>query len=243
MENNNHPLTCVSGYWKVKNKHDDKFIDWFHNTLKINCPYVFFGNKEAIDIVKQYREDIPTYYMELNIEDFQTFDYSSKMITHDVDCPTVELNLIWNEKIYLVEKAIQENPFMSDFFCWVDAGVCVYRNKKPPSCSFPNIDKLYKLPKDKFIYSSSAKYVETSVDKNKYYHHICGTSYILHKSIISTFVNLYKTYLDKLVDTNNIWTDQLILTHIYKDHKDKFFQLSDGYGTIIPNLYDTHNTR
>ena len=29
-------LTCVSGYWNVKNKHGSSFEDWFHKSLKIN---------------------------------------------------------------------------------------------------------------------------------------------------------------------------------------------------------------
>ena len=54
-------LTCVSGYWRIKNKHDNKFENWFNNTLKINCPYVFFSDKETIEI-KKYRGDLPTQY-------------------------------------------------------------------------------------------------------------------------------------------------------------------------------------
>jgi hypothetical protein len=42
------PLTAVSGYWSVKNKHDSKYLEWFKNTLQIRCPYVFFGNKFGI---------------------------------------------------------------------------------------------------------------------------------------------------------------------------------------------------
>ena len=30
-------LTCVSGYWKIKNKHGDQFNEWFKNTLKIKA--------------------------------------------------------------------------------------------------------------------------------------------------------------------------------------------------------------
>ena len=48
-------LTCVSGYWNVKNKYDNKFYDWFNTTLKINCPYVFFCSKSTINIIKKYR--------------------------------------------------------------------------------------------------------------------------------------------------------------------------------------------
>jgi hypothetical protein len=235
----NYPLTCVSGYWKIKNKHDDEnFTNWFHNTLKINCPYVFFGNKESIELIKQYRGELPTYYIELDIQEFHTCKYADKMITHDVDCPSIELNLIWNEKIFLIERAFRLNPYSSEYFCWVDAGVCVLRNKQPSGSPFPNINRLLHIPKDKFVYSSSNIYNESSVNKTNYYHHVCGTSYILHKNIIPSFSILYDSYIEKLVDKNNIWTDQLILTHIFKDHKDKFHRLSHDYGTIITYLYN-----
>ena len=151
----NNPLTIVSGYWKIKNKHENNFEQWFNNTLSINCPYVFFSDKETIEIIKTYRKELPTYYIECNIEDFHTYKYKDKMITDKFHCPSVELNLIWNEKAFLVKKALKINPFNSEYFCWVDAGICTYRDNKPPNKLFPNIEELNKLPKDKLIYSSS----------------------------------------------------------------------------------------
>ena len=47
-------LTCVSAYFPVKNKHDNKYLEWFENTLSINCPYVFFTNSKSVDIIKKY---------------------------------------------------------------------------------------------------------------------------------------------------------------------------------------------
>ena len=44
-------------------------------------------------------------------------------------------------------------------------------------------------------------------------------------------------YLDKLTIHKNIWTDQLILSHIYKDREDLFHKLCNGYGNLIPRLY------
>lgn len=230
-------LTCVSGYWKIKNKHDNSFDNWFDNTLKINCPYIFFGNKESIEMVKKFRGELPTYYIELEIENFHTYKYYDKMITHPFHCPSVELNLIWNEKIFLLEQALKENPYSTDYFCWIDAGICVYREIKPPNDPFPNIKKFSIMPKDRLIYSASTDYNKSLVKKSNYYHHVCGTSYILHKNIIPTFVKLYETYMDKLVDKNNLWSDQLILTHIFKDNENLFFKIANGYGEIIPKLY------
>ena len=229
-------LTCVSGYWDIKNKHGNKYEEWFNNTLKINCPYVFFADKEMIEIIKKYRQNLPTHYIECNIADFYTYKYKNNMITHNVHCPSIELNLIWNEKIFLLQKAYKLNPFNGEYFMWVDAGVCTYRNIAPPTANFPNIDKLNKLPIDKFIYSSSDTYNEKLVKINNYYHTISGTTYLLHKNIIDVFVELYIKYLNKLIDKNNIWTDQVILTHIYKDNKELFYKLCDGYGSILKYL-------
>ena len=230
-------LTCVSGYWKVTNKHGDKYMDWFHTSLKINCPYVFFSDKETIEIIKKYRQDLPTVYIECNIEQFVTYPYKDKMISHPTHCPDVLLNLIWNEKIFLLQKALNINPFQSEFFCWIDAGICVYRDKLPPPTPFPNLDKLNKLPKNQFLYSASNPYYENAVQTTNYYHHVSGTSYILHKNIINDFAQLYHHYLTKLVNNFNIWTDQVILTHMFKNHKYLFHKVCDGYGEIVAELY------
>ena len=230
-------MTCVSGFWNVTNKHENKYTEWFKNSLQINCPYVFFGNKETIEIVKKYRHHLPTFYVEYRIQDFITNKYKNKMLTHPIHCPSVELNMIWNEKIFLIQKALEINPFSSDFFFWVDAGICKYRMNPPPSISFPNINKLHTLPKDKFIYSSSNYYNELNVKTDMYYHHISGTSYIIHKNIIDKFVKIYENYLNTLINKDNIWTDQVILTHIFKDHKELFYNVCHGYGEIVDYMY------
>jgi hypothetical protein len=91
-------LTCVSGYWNVKNKYENnnesKYDKWFQNTLQINCPYVFFTNKKGIEYIKKFRKDLPTYFIECSITDFKTYKYKDKMITHPGHCPSIELNFI-----------------------------------------------------------------------------------------------------------------------------------------------------
>ena len=124
------------------------------------------------------------------------------MTTNSIHCPSIELNLIWNEKIFMIQQALKLNPFSSDFFMWVDAGICIYRNNPPPSISFPNINEINKLPKDKFIYCSTHNtiYNDNNFQYGNYHlhHHVSGT-YILHKNIIDNFTKLYKKYLN-LID-------------------------------------------
>jgi hypothetical protein len=228
--------TCVSGYWIIKNKHGANYNDWFKNTLAINCPYVFFSDKQGIEIIKQFRKDLPTYYIELEIKDFDSYKYKDKLKIHETHCPSVELNLIWHEKVFLIKRALELNPFNSEWFHWIDAGHYIYRNQAPPSSVFPNPDKIDKLPRDKFIYSSSCDYHENEVYINNYYHHISGT-YIIHKSLIDNFVNIYKEYLEKLSCSSGIVTDQVLLTHIYKDNKELFYKLCEGYCQVTNYLF------
>lgn len=117
MSEQKYPMTCVSGYWIVTNKHGENYTKkWLQNALQINCPYVFFSDKETIKIIKTYRQKLPTFYVEYDISEFVTNAYKGKIITHPVHCLSIELNMIWNEKIFLVKKALELNPFSSDFF-------------------------------------------------------------------------------------------------------------------------------
>jgi hypothetical protein len=229
--------TCVSGFWPVNNKHGEKYAQWFQTSLKINCPYVFFCEKETVPLIQKYRKNLPTVYVECALLDFVTWKYKDKIKTHPIHCPSVELNLIWNEKLFLIQKAARLNPFSSEFFCWVDAGICLYRDKAPPTTPFPNPKKTIELPKNKFVFSSSGPYDEKNVTTTKYWHHVSATSFIMHKSIVDRFALLYSAYLDNLLDHANIWTDQVVLTHVFKDNKQLFFELCTGYGQLLADLY------
>lgn len=167
------PMTIVSGYWIVDNKHDDKYNKWFVNTLSVNCPYVFFGDKNTIEIIKQYRKNFPTYYIECDIKDFYTYKYLDNFIIDKDNCPSKELNCIWNEKIFLIQKAKNINPFNSKFFMWLDAGICSYRDKKPPLKYFPNRHKLKDLPTNKFIFTSSDSENYDRKSVGNYNYHPC----------------------------------------------------------------------
>ena len=240
--NANNIITCVSGFWPIKNKHGAKFLHWFKTSLRVNCPYIIFSSKAGIELIKTYRLDLPTHYIECTIEEFYTYQYKAKMLIHPEHCPSVELNLIWHEKMFFLEKALLINPFQSEFFCWADAGLCVYREKAPPLTPFPDVKKMLHLPlpKDKFIYSSSNPWRPSEVTSKNYYHYIAGSAYILHANIIPPFVALYKAYLQRIFNgptttlwKENLWTDQVLLTHMFKAYPHRFYKLGEGYGNVM----------
>lgn len=232
-------LTVVSGFWNVKSKHNESlFKSWFWTTLKINCPYIIFGDKEGINLVYPFRFNLPTQVRELSIENFYTYKFKDTIAVHEKHVPSKELNMIWNEKLFLMQKASQENPFESEWFLWVDAGISLYRNKLPPQTPLGSSKKILELPKDKIIFTSSEQpeFNQKEFEKNKYYHFVSGT-YMIHKSFIDEFVELYKEACEKYLTLSEWYhTDQVILTKIYKERPELFHQVGHGYGKILEYL-------
>ena len=232
--------TIVTGYWKVKGKHSsDSFNEWFKNTLRINTPYVFFGNRESINIAKTIRHNLPTVYIPLEINDFYTQKYKKHIADHHIHVPSPEVCLIWLEKMFLIQKAKEMNPFNTEYFMWVDAGICLYRNEPCPEVFFPDVQKMMRLPKDKFIFTSSEEpYQSFCVHENNYYHYISATAFAMHKDFVDGFTETYKTYLDKYINHYNwVNTEQKIFTHIYADSPELFHKLGEGYGQLLTFLY------
>jgi hypothetical protein len=232
-----YPLTCVTGFWPVPNKHGAAYTTrWFRTTLRINCPYVVFCAKGDEEVIRAHRGNLPTVYVECALSSLRMYARRSRMRTDAAHCPSAELNVIWNEKIFLIQKALELNPFGSEFFCWADAGLCTYRDKDPPTRPFPDPAKLYALPKDRLIYTSSAPYTESNGIDLHLHHHVSGT-YLLHASAVDRFATLYDEYVERLLDERSIWTDQVMWTQIYKDHPHLFFELCAGYGALFEALY------
>ena len=235
-------FTCVSGFWNVNNKHANKFNDWFKNTLAINCPYVFFTKNENIEMLKQYRKSYTTYFIERNIEDFKTYKLNMNNNTHESHVPSKELGLIWLEKMNLVLEASIINPYNSEWFCWIDAGICVYRDTKPASNIFPNPNKMHLLSKTQINYSSSNHIDNNELNTIKqwnYVHNISGTAFILHISIIKNIWNLFYQYLNLCISETNeyvCYSDQCIWSRIYIDYPELFNKIGNTYGQIILDL-------
>jgi len=90
------------------------------------------------------------------------------------------------------------------------------------------------LPTDKFIFTSSDRpdFQVQYVSPTNYYHYISGT-FMLHRSFIDEFAELYKTYLEAYMSKENIYTEQVILTYIFKDRPHLFYKLGHGYGALL----------
>ena len=237
-------LTCVSGYWNVTNKHGDKFNNWFNDTLKINNPYVFFCENKERDFINKYRSLLSTHYIDFNLSDFYTnnFNFDNSM-THPLHCPSIELGKIWLEKINLMYIASKQNPFNSEWFIWVDAGICVLREKSLEEYfNFKELDKLNVLDKNKLYYTSTnyPNFSFKKINTLSYTHEVAGTAFLIHRDKIEFFRELFYTYVKLVINNVHliqhkffILSDQCIWSLILSKHPELFCKLGNGYGELI----------
>lgn len=229
-------LTCVTGYWKVKNKHGVKFNNWFSKTMNVDHPYIIFCD-ESRNLIETHRKSFPTTYIDLSLDNCYLHNKQG-IWTHPTHCPSVALNTIWNEKVFLLRRAKEINPYNSEWFVWIDAGICSWRNRTTEQPLRLKQNVLSNLPKDKFIFcSSNSQFVQKNVLPNVYYHYVSAGIFLMHHSIIDKFCVDYQKCLDDLLVQKARFTEQVAYTHLYARQPELFFRLMHGYGAITRYLF------
>ena len=223
-------ITVVSGYWNIKNKYgDNKYDEWFKNTLNINQRYVFFCDTSNVEYIKSFRPNYETIFVDYPLDMFYTNQFSKDNWIESTHVPSKELGMIWNEKINLLKIAKDQDNSPTEFYVWIDAGVAPYRDLSPPDDRL-NIKDVNSLPKNKLCYSGV----------NEDYHNFSGTVLIIHRDFIDTFHNKYYNMLSICDDGWKCGSDQYIFTKLLKTEPEMFHKISEGYGQNLVELYDKY---
>jgi len=192
---------------------------------------VIFTDKENYPFINSLRDKANTHIIITSIENFEVvkyMDYWNYCHTIDIekDSHSPELYMMWNEKTFMIEKAIDLNIFKSDYFFWMDIG-CV-RDK-----NMLNIIRKFSstgLPKDKVILSivtnsvintqlNNDKISVTLENKNgrscNVFNYIQGGFFGGYKDAMRNWVNLYRNELSIFVETKTFGgKDQYIMSNI-----------------------------
>ena len=165
-EINNLPednITLVTALFKLKsNRHRfNEYLIWIENLLQINKPIVFYIEPSLLNTIKEKRPKIyenKTIWIERNFSDLYAYKHDLKKFqeTYIIDKAkfkhTVDLYIIWSEKVNFLNESIEKNYFNSKYFFWVDAGLFRDENKKqmiPYYNNWPSLEKIEKDPRVK----------------------------------------------------------------------------------------------
>jgi len=227
-------VTLVSGYWPIHSKHSvQAYHTWFHNTLKINQRMIFFCDKETIPLIKSYRGDLETIFVEYKIKDFYCTPFYNPFWIDRCEIPSSELGKIWHEKLHMLKLAKDmDGANATDFYVWYDAANCVFRNETPPTKRL-NLENPKHLPCDKISYSESYPPEED--------HKVSGTVLIVPRELIDDAHTIFYNVVRECTNNMNDWkngSDQVILSEMLKRYPRIFYKVSDGYGENIRKIYE-----
>jgi len=124
--------TVVTSYFRIKSKHSrNKYNRWMRNILSMQDAMVMFATSEEVERIKKLRKNVPgkTVVVTMQLNQTRMLTYYNRTfweIQHSTDPESAfhneNLYVIRNEKIEFLKKTVKVNPFMSDFFAWIDFG-------------------------------------------------------------------------------------------------------------------------
>lgn len=128
--------TVVSAYYDMKSKFGHEvYLGWIKDFMRLKCDIVFYTDEESLPTIQDMATDKHNIkFVVLPREEWTAYqrnggEFWDRQREIDTDnTPSApdhspDLYCIWYEKMYFVQRTIQDNPFNSQYFIWCDAGV------------------------------------------------------------------------------------------------------------------------
>lgn len=213
-------LTIVTAYYEIeKSKHSkENYFNWIKNFMTINNYMVIFVNDE---IQKNKIYNLRLDYLDktkiiiLPFEElycYQFMDYWNKDYERDIEKRFHNQNLyiIWNEKTTFMKKAMDLNPFNTDFYCWADIGMVRDDLILSYIKTFPSSKMLNLIDKTK-VYLLNLKIFFKDIN-----HYIGGGFIMCHKDMVDIWYDNYYSMLNEFMKKDLFaGKDQNIMNVIY----------------------------
>lgn len=164
----------------------EEYMEWIKRTLQLNCNLYIITESRFIDFMKSHRpieyhhktifkadtlENAMYYkYLPRMREIIESPEYKSRIMHPTrVECNLAEYNVIQYSKFGWLQDAIQENPFESEYFFWMDIGISRFFENMNLVKEYPNpfaIEKLSNANSDGFIIQKRHDLDTFNIDNN-----------------------------------------------------------------------------
>lgn len=250
-----NPITFVTGLYDINRESNgdgrkfEQYLSWFKDTLKIQRPMVVFVEESLVSFVKEHRGDLPTKIISQELEEIPYFylndeikriissdEYRNKMscITR-LECNLSLYNVVIYSKFLWVKQAIQDNPFESDYFMWIDAGLSRFFPQHEVNIGeiYPTENALETLleTKESVLIQTSMSYYPDIVNAEK-----CDENYFWDartwvmaglwgggSKILDQFCDIINhIFLEKMLKNSIINNEQNAMAYAYKNNEDMF---------------------
>jgi hypothetical protein len=135
-------ITVVTSLYNIGREDLDgrqwsSYLEWFKKTLEINSPMVIFvdqDTREFVEINRKGRETLiiteplenaPYYNLKNSIDSIiQSEEYREKIKdSNRIECKSSLYNIIQYSKFGWVKRASEMDPFRTNLYLWLDAGI------------------------------------------------------------------------------------------------------------------------
>lgn len=249
-------MTLVTAFYNLSeiekrpyDKTKKNYLKWSEEILKLNINIVFFvQNNEIYSYIwnkrKEYKLISKTLIINKKfsslqwfncIEDLKIYKLNNKIKNSSIRDSVNYMVLIWN-KINFVEEIIKLNPFDSDYFGWIDFGLC--REKR----IFENMDLNKIIGISDKIKILEIKWILDEEIKDYYEYtrylryRVAGGLWIGNKKNNIELIKLFKKYLYEFLSKEIVTTQEPIFDIIYKKHNNLFNPYYGHYDEILKNF-------
>lgn len=225
------------------------YLSWFSETLKVKSPMVIFVDDSLREFVEKHRKNLPTkiitqslsevpyYYLNDDIQKIISDDNFKIKISspHRIECKMSIYNVIIFSKFLWVKRVIEENPFNSEYFMWIDAGLSRFfeDHQIDTDSSYPSESAIESLldNKDSVLIQTSMNFYPDLVNAERYENEyfLDSRSWVMAglwgggASILSKFCDMVDEILhEKLIDRGIINNEQIVMAYLYKTYPNMF---------------------
>jgi hypothetical protein len=246
---NNPSATIVTCFFDINRaeKGDgrtmDEYKSWIKRSLQLNCQlYVVTEEKFKDFFIENRPKD---YAMELKVISFQELHYSKYLekmqeisqsvffrnkVAHPnrVECILPEYNVIQYSKFHCLQMAMEENPFQSEFFFWMDAGASRFFYDMDIRRTFPSQGVMNILNQRRGLFIAQHRWdLESYVIDDHFVwkadNLIYGGMFGGSSDVIRAISEKIECILvEKMLAQGNINNEQLALAMTWKDNRHMF---------------------
>ena len=222
--------------WTGFSRKFSEYKNWMKDMLSFDSNMVIYVDEKDKEFVESFREDKSekTRIITMPFEDFTTNKLwgdsirktmSSEKFLANQTVPThpqishPAYNILMHEKMQFVKRAIDDNPFNTDHFMWLDAGVFHMSNRVDLlGKKFPGVHKSALLD-SKLHFVAVEEPQQSDLELEKFFKghnvRIIGTSWCGHKDAILKFERSYSELLAITLANDLMDQDQSYLTATY----------------------------
>tara|TARA_B100000902_G_scaffold189167_1_gene180909 strand:- start:1836 stop:2651 length:816 start_codon:yes stop_codon:yes gene_type:complete len=227
----------------------DEYLTWFKGTLKVKTPMVIFVDESLKGFVEENRKNLPTkivtgpleevpyYYLNDRIQEvLDNPEYKNKIGAPDrVECKLSLYNVIIYSKFSWVKKVIEDNPFNSEYFMWMDAGLSRFFGPHEVDVTepYPSNDAIEALvdSKESVLIQVQTSFYPDLVNKQVFTIEDLwdARSFVMAglwgggSESLSKFCDLIDDVLvNKMLKNNLVNNEQVAMAYVYKTNDDLF---------------------